>query len=132
MDPSTKNASSKSTYNGATSSVQHICFCEWPIMVKTTHTIENFGRRFVSYENWKISYSILFYFFLFLYFCGEYIMVLAYLCSILMWVYISRSLLMIFTNNPFFYSYITVLCFKFVNGLIFCMRSFSICFIFIY
>jgi hypothetical protein len=120
MDPSTENVSFGSTYNGATSSIQHICFCELPMMVKTTHTKESFGRRFVGYENWKVSkLLVFFFFFLFLYFCGEYVIVIAYLYSILMWVCNSQSLLMMFTDNPFVYLYVTIMCFKFVNGLIF-------------
>jgi len=69
MDPLMENASSGSTYSAATSSIQHICFCEWLMMVKTTHTKENFGRRFVGCKNWKV--NTLLHIFLFLYFCVE-------------------------------------------------------------
>jgi hypothetical protein len=43
--------------SSASSAVQHVCFCERPTVVKTANTEKNFGRRFVSCENWKASSS---------------------------------------------------------------------------
>ena len=43
--------------SSVSSVVQRVYFCECPTVVKTAHTEKNFGRRFVSCENWKASSS---------------------------------------------------------------------------
>jgi hypothetical protein len=59
MDTSNEGASSFGSAHSSTSSaMQRICFCEWPTVVKTAHIERNFGRRFVSCENWKASITI--------------------------------------------------------------------------
>ncbi|XP_059431582.1 uncharacterized protein LOC132165097 [Corylus avellana] len=44
-----------SAQSSASSALQGLCFCERPTVVKTANTEKNFGRRFVSCENWKIN-----------------------------------------------------------------------------
>ncbi|GLT61026.1 hypothetical protein SLA2020_337620 [Shorea laevis] len=52
---STEDASSGSTQSGgATSADERVCYCGRPMIVRTAHTDQNYGRRFVSCENWKI------------------------------------------------------------------------------
>jgi hypothetical protein len=59
MDTSNQGASFiGSAYSSTSSTTQRICFCERPTVVKTAHTERNFGRRFVSCENWKASITI--------------------------------------------------------------------------
>ncbi|XP_059438645.1 uncharacterized protein LOC132171362 [Corylus avellana] len=56
MDTSNEGASSfGSAHSSGSSAVQRVCFCERPTIVKTANTEKNFGRRFVSCENWKIN-----------------------------------------------------------------------------
>ena len=53
---STEDASSGSTQSGgATSAHERVCYCGRPMIVRTAHTDQNYGRRFVSCENWKVS-----------------------------------------------------------------------------
>ncbi|GLT61046.1 hypothetical protein SLA2020_337810 [Shorea laevis] len=54
---STEDASSGSTQSdGATSAHQRECYCGRPMIMRTAHTDQNYGHRFVSCENWKVSY----------------------------------------------------------------------------
>jgi hypothetical protein len=39
----------------ASSSCQRLCYCERPMVVKTTQVEHNFSRRFVGCENYKES-----------------------------------------------------------------------------
>jgi len=54
------DATSESTQSGATSAQQWVCYCERPMVVRTAHTIKNFGRRFVNCEKLEGKYLVIF------------------------------------------------------------------------
>jgi hypothetical protein len=45
------DATSESTQSGATSAQQRVCYCQRPMIVRTSHIVKKIGKRFVNYEN---------------------------------------------------------------------------------